>query len=202
MKKQLLACAIAGLFVLTGCSNHSGNKKTQTDTNVVPMPVVMAQSATQNKSIQTAQVFKSEVVSPDIYQQQDALEPSVVRTDRYQLTNIDAQLGQKYLLEQAVVIKMKTKKNQSLNVEQGIKNTLSNTGISLCPAFGQSDLLTLYSRPLPKVHQQFGPMKLREALQMLAGPAYQLTLNEQTRVVCFKARVTERVSIPDSSPNE
>lgn len=131
MKKQLLACTIAGLFVLTGCSNHSGNKKTQTDTNVVPMPVVTAQSATQNKSIQTAQVFKSEVVSPDIYQQQDALEPSVVRTDRYQLTNIDAQLGQKYLLEQAVVIKMKTKKNQSLNVEQGIKNTLSNTGISL-----------------------------------------------------------------------
>lgn len=31
-------------------------------------------------------------------------------------------------------------------------------------------------------------MKLYEALQMIAGPAYELTLNDISRTICFKAR--------------
>ena len=68
----------------------------------------------------------------------------------------------------------KKKRALTATVEQGLRTTLKDTGLSLCHGFGQNEptLSTLYSRPLPKVHYQFGPMALRDDLQMLAGPAY------------------------------
>lgn len=39
-------------------------------------------------------------------------------------------------------------------------------------------------------------MALRDALQMLAGPAYEITINDVSRTVCFKLRpaVPERAT--------
>ena len=42
------------------------------------------------------------------------------------------------------------------------------------------------SLPLPKVHQHIGPLKLRDALQTIAGPALKLRENSETRVIWFE----------------
>ncbi len=52
-------------------------------------------------------------------------------------------------------------------------------------------IYTLFSS-ITKNSPKFGPIRLRDALQMLAGPAYQLTINEQTRTVCFQLRETPK----------
>ncbi|HHW2894027.1 TPA: integrating conjugative element protein pill, pfgi-1, partial [Pseudomonas aeruginosa] len=43
----------------------------------------------------------------------------------------------------------------------------------------------LYSLPLPLAHQRLGPMTLRDALLTLAGPAWALHADDQTRQICF-----------------
>ncbi|OBX06775.1 pilus assembly protein PilL [Gallibacterium salpingitidis] len=177
MKKTLLTTLVASLIILTGCS-HSKNVSSQQEASSVPTPVVQEKPRLINEV---------KVVSPDIYVDEQE-QPRVIETDRYQLTNIDTQITQKYLLDQFVIVKMQPKKNQKFLLEQGLRFTLEDTGLALCSSLGQPHLSTLYSRPLPKIHQKFGPMRLRDALQMLAGPAYQLTINEQTRTVCFQLR--------------
>lgn len=44
------------------------------------------------------------------------------------------------------------------------------------------------SRPLPAVQRDIGPVKLSEALQVLAGPAWRLKVDEVNREICFELR--------------
>ena len=138
------------------------------------------------------------VVQPDIYIDDHPTTPEVLREGRYTLVSLSPEDGQKYLLDQSVTVTVPqhNKKVFNANVENGLTATLNNTGLALCQRFNNNEptLPTLFSRPLPKVHYQFGPMKLREALQMLAGPAYEITLNDITRTVCFK----QRSSVPQN----
>jgi type IV pili sensor histidine kinase/response regulator len=46
----------------------------------------------------------------------------------------------------------------------------------------------LYRQALPAVQYQLGPMRLRTALQVLAGPAWQLEVDDVQRVVCHSLR--------------
>ena len=55
------------------------------------------------------------------------------------------------------------------------------------------------SLPLPKVHQHIGPLKLRDALQTIAGPALKLRENVESRVVWF-AKTTSSEIPKDSVP--
>ena len=188
MKKFLLTTF--ALVVLSGCAH-----KQQTADE---------QQALENPNIQQGQhqVLQPEdrIVRPDIYTDYQPERTEVLREGRYTLINFSPEEGQKYLLDQSVTVNMLGKKKRALTatVEQGLRTTLKDTGLSLCHGFGQNEptLSTLYSRPLPKVHYQFGPMALRDALQMLAGPAYEITINDISRTVCFKLRpaVPERAT--------
>ena len=159
MKKILLTTF--ALVVLSGCAH-----KQQTADE---------QQALENPNIQQGQhqVLQPEdrIVRPDIYTDYQPERTEVLREGRYTLINFSPEEGQKYLLDQSVTVNMLGKKKRALTatVEQGLRTTLKDTGLSLCHGFGQNEstLSTLYSRPLPKVHYQFGPMALRDALQML-----------------------------------
>ena len=61
---------------------------------------------------------------------------------------------------------------------------LQRSGYSLCPA--AEPVKVLFTRSLPAAHYRLGPIPLRRALQVLAGPAWQLTTDEVSRSVCFK----------------
>ncbi|QLB12774.1 hypothetical protein A6A11_03705 [Bisgaardia hudsonensis] len=183
MKKLSIAICLA--FVLSGCVAQNTTKS-----EVTPLPEF-------GKGPINAQLKpmspESRVVQMDIYQYNSLSNTEVIRDGRYTLVSIAPEDGQKFLLEQVVSVNIfpKNKRNFSKTVEQGLRSTLQHTGLDLCYPMGMNvdhNVSTLFSRPLPKVHYQFGPMKLYEALQMIAGPAYEMTLNDVTRTVCFKTR--------------
>ena len=201
MKKILLTTF--ALVVLSGCAHK---QQTADEQQALENPVhpESASCLPENPNIQQGQhqVLQPEdrIVRPDIYTDYQPERTEVLREGRYTLINFSPEEGQKYLLDQSVTVNMLGKKKRALTatVEQGLRTTLKDTGLSLCHGFGQNEptLSTLYSRPLPKVHYQFGPMALRDALQMLAGPAYEITINDVSRTVCFKLRpaVPERAT--------
>ncbi|MBN6058660.1 PilL N-terminal domain-containing protein [Aggregatibacter actinomycetemcomitans] len=149
----------------------------------------------------TPRQLTERIIQPDIYAN-DPTPAEVLREGRYTLVTLAPEDGQKYLLDQSVtvIVAQKNKKIFNANVERGLNTTLKDTGLTLCSRTNQPEqtLPILYSRPLPKVHYQFGPMRLRDALQMLAGPAYEITLNDITRTVCFK----QRTAIPEHITNK
>ena len=48
-----------------------------------------------------------------------------------------------------------------------------------------AEAAALYDLPLPAAHLQLGPLFLRDALLTLAGPAWELQVDDTTRRVCF-----------------
>lgn len=180
-KISLMTVFMLGLI---GCV-HQQNTAQNSD-EITPMPDSLLTPQMQQLPPQ------DRIVSKDIYQEQTISNTEVVRDGRYTLISIAPEEGQKYLLEQVVSVKVPNTKNRfTANVQQGLRTTLTNTGLDLCsPSIGEQGnaVQTLFTRPLPKVHYQFGPIKLYEALQMIAGPAYELTLNDISRTICFKAR--------------
>lgn len=180
--RKILLTAIA--LCLNACSVHP------TEKNMTDLPSTTSVIASPQST--------ERVVQPDIYIDDHPTTPEVLREGRYTLVSLSPEDGQKYLLDQSVTVTVPqhNKKVFNANVENGLTATLNNTGLALCQRFNNNEptLPTLFSRPLPKVHYQFGPVRLREALQMLAGPAYEITLNDITRTVCFK----QRSSVPQN----
>lgn len=190
MKKTYISLSISCILsiILTGCVHHQSQSPLST-VETYPLSVEGSIVETSNKPIP---IVTEQAVIPDIYQYSDESNTQVIRQGRYTLVNISPEEGQKYLLEQMVTVNMTPKKKQMMNatVEQGLKTTLAGTGLKLCYGSVLNQTSSLFSLPLPKIHYQFGPIKLREALQMLAGPAYYVTLNDITRTICFKTRDT------------
>lgn len=188
MKKIFLTAVSLSLLNLYGCV-----KQQQSTDEVFPLEnhQIDAVNSPASPAI-TPILAKDRIVFPDIYQTDSAGKTEVLREGRYTLVNISPEEGQKYLLDQSVTVDMLGKKRKSISatVEQGLHAALRESGLSLCSSMGANDqgLSTLFYLPLPKVHYQFGPMALRDALQMLAGPGYEMTLNDVTRIVCFKQR--------------
>lgn len=187
MKAKISLAALI-LLGLSGCTQkHQNGDSNVSSTTPLPEQLI-------NQNIQPL-APKDRVVSKDIYQNHTTSSTEVVRDGRYTLISIAPEEGQKYLLEQVVSVKVSNpQKRFTANVQQGLRSTLANTGLDLCyPPMGEQGnaVHTLFTRPLPKVHYQFGPMKLYEALQMIAGPAYEMTLNDISRTICFKARESE-----------
>lgn len=212
-KKTLLTFAISSLF-LTACShNHStaemavdNEKQWEHNTPVsTPIePVVVQQEtgwvplngesetnahyplpAENFAPVESKPLIPHRVVKDDIYTETAELNPEVVRYDRYLLVDSKPQDGQKYLLEQMVTVNMK---GLGLTVENGMWNTLNGTGYTLCSPVNQA-VSSLFGLALPNVHYKFGPVRLRDAMQMLAGEAYSLTVNDALRQVCYSPRM-------------
>lgn len=117
----------------------------------------------------------------DIYQRS----PEVVRYDRYTLVNTRPADSQRDPLNQIVDITMPASIVKS--VGDGFRYLLLESGYSLCPSSSPvfSELL---SRPLPAVQRSIGPVRLSEALQIVAGQAWRLRIDEVNREICFVLR--------------
>jgi len=83
-----------------------------------------------------------------------------------------------------------------------LQYVLQRSGYSLCP--DAAAVKVLFTRPLPAAHYRLGPIPLRRALQVLAGPAWQLKTDEVGRSVCFEQQKTEAgvVLITPVSPHQ
>lgn len=122
--------------------------------------------------------------SPDIYASPSGQpEANAVRTGRYQLVPLAPTSGQRDLLTQAVSIDLP--QSMHVTVRDGLQHVLRDSGLRLCPRQAHTGF---FSSPLPTVHRELGPTTLSDALQVLAGPAWQLHVNFADRAVCFTRR--------------
>lgn len=112
----------------------------------------------------------------------DENHPSELRYGRYTLVSTDPTTEQRDLLAQIVDVSIPSHLNSS--VQEAMHYVLLRSGYSLCPA--AEPVKILFTRPLPAAHYRLGPISLRSALQVLAGPAWQLTIDEVSRSVCFE----------------
>lgn len=163
MKKTILFSSLAALM-LTGC--------------VTPQPLQQRDISPVTPSVTVTRNVQP--VSPDAYGQV----PEVVRYDRYLLVSTDPAAVQRDPLSQIIDIRIPASVKPT--VADALRYALRQSGYSLCatgPANG-----VLYRQALPAVQYQLGPMRLRTALQVLAGPAWQLEVDDVQRVVCHSLR--------------
>lgn len=149
------------------------------------MTVASTESGHPSRVVATGLDQPRHDVEPDVYRDRDATRVEVMRGGRYALVTANATLQQRELLEQTVNISIPASMNPT--VEDGLRYTLQHTGYSLCVPQGQPQQL-LYSRPLPAAHFRLGPMPLREALQVLAGSAFEVQADPIARIICYQVR--------------
>ncbi|MDY1310931.1 TcpQ domain-containing protein, partial [Pseudomonas aeruginosa] len=127
-----------------------------------------------------------DLLSPDLYPNgvQPEKEP-VVRYGRYTLVSTQPDAGQRDLMAQIIDVTIPSSMNPS--VKDAMQYVMSRSGYSLCPAEA-GHVNILYTRPLPAAQYKLGPMTLRNTLQVLSGPAWQVKVDEVARQVCFVLR--------------
>lgn len=104
----------------------------------------------------------------------------VARYGRYTLIELVPQLAQRDLLQQAVEITIPP--TLDATVGDAMRHVLLRSGYRLCDG---TEAAALYALPLPAAHLHLGPLLLRDALLILAGPAWALSVDDRTREVCF-----------------
>ncbi|CEE91357.1 PilL protein (fragment) [Xenorhabdus nematophila str. Anatoliense] len=153
-------------IILTGC--HAPSKPSQSQRT--PENTVSVMPITRN----------IQLVLPDIYQHTR----EVVRYGRYLLVSTDPTVVQSDPLSQLIEVHIPA--SQHLTVGDALRYVLRQSGYTLCTPEKPNDIL--YHQPLPSVHTQSDPVRLRTALQFMAGPAWQLEVDEVQRVVCHHLR--------------
>ncbi|MBG5754453.1 PilL N-terminal domain-containing protein [Pseudomonas aeruginosa] len=106
----------------------------------------------------------------------------VVRYGRYTLVELAPTAAQRDLLLQTIDVSMP--EDARATVGDGLRHVLKRSGYQLCET--ARAVIELYALPLPAAHLHLGPMTLREALLMLAGPAWELHVDDRARQVCFE----------------
>ncbi|WP_416427702.1 PilL N-terminal domain-containing protein (plasmid) [Pseudomonas sp. App30] len=110
--------------------------------------------------------------------------PDWVRQSRYTLVSARPTLEQRQPLLQMVEVSIPPALHS--DVGEALRHVLQRSGFSLCPDVAPQALL--FSRPLPAVHYQIGPMALIDALTILGGPAWELSVDPLNRSVCYALR--------------
>ncbi|HEJ4826202.1 TPA: TcpQ domain-containing protein [Pseudomonas aeruginosa] len=147
-------------------------------------------SCTTHKAEPARPAFDSsrnpDLLSPDLYPNgvQPEKEP-VVRYGRYTLVSTQPDAGQRDLMAQIIDVTIPSSMNPS--VKDAMQYVMSRSGYSLCPV-DAGHVNILYTRPLPAAQYKLGPMTLRNTLQVLSGPAWQVKVDEVARQVCFVLR--------------
>ncbi|MDC9582857.1 PilL N-terminal domain-containing protein [Xenorhabdus sp. PR6a] len=163
-------------IILAGC--HAPSKQPQ------------FQRASENVVAVTPITRNIQPALPDIYQHT----PEVVRYGRYLLVSTDPTEAQHNPLAQLVDIHIPASQNPT--IADAMRYVLRQSGYTLCAPEKTNDIL--YRQPLPSVHAQLGPVRLRTALQIMAGPAWQLEVDEVQRAVCHHLR--QGYQLPQPQP--
>lgn len=104
------------------------------------------------------------------------------RIGRYQITVPQARPDQRDLLSAMVDIELS---DDVKTVGEAIAAVLEDSGYRLS-SNPPSCQATLFELPLPAVHRRLGPLTLRQALEVLSGPAYELAAHPVRRRVSFE----------------
>ena len=109
----------------------------------------------------------------------------VVRYGRYTLIELVSEPAQRDLMRQVVEVVIPP--SLDTNVGDALRHVLRRSGYRLCDT---ADATALYALPLPAAHLHLGPLMLRDALLTLAGPAWDVSVDDGSRQVCFRRHAT------------
>ena len=115
---------------------------------------------------------------------------------RILLVSTDPQAAQRDPLSQIIDIRIPSSLHPT--VADALRYALRPSGYSLCATGSANGVL--YRQALPAVQYQLGPMRLRTALQVLAGPAWQLEVDDVQRVVCHSLREGDQLPARQLAP--
>lgn len=139
-----------------------------------------------------------DLLAPDLYPSGAVAEKEpVVRYGRYTLVSTLPDSGQRDLMAQIIDISIPA--NMHPNVRDTMQYVVDRSGYTLCSAY-TGHVNILYTRPLPAAQYKLGPMTLRNTLQVLAGPAWQVNVDEVNRQVCYVLR--PGYQLPDTPQSE
>ncbi|EHI7336511.1 hypothetical protein J9D77_002973 [Salmonella enterica] len=149
------------------------------------LPLVIAGCAQQTPTSTARDSAFAQSLRPPVFSDIYQRSPEVTRSGRYTLVSVKSADAQREPLNQLIDITMP---GQLVNsVGDGFRYLLFQSGYSLCGRYG-ADFAELLKRPLPAVQRKIGPMRLSEALQVVAGPAWRMSVDEVNREVCFVLR--------------
>lgn len=114
----------------------------------------------------------------------------VLRYGRYTLVELAPASAQRDLMRQ--VVQVSIPETRKATVGEALRQILSRSGYKLC---SNDDVATLSALPLPASHHRLGPLMLRDALLTLSGSAWNLSVDDGVRTICFT-----RFAAPDFSP--
>ena len=109
----------------------------------------------------------------------------VVRYGRYTLVELVPEPAQRDLMRQVVEVVIPP--SLDTNVGDALRHVLRRSGYRLCDT---ADATALYALPLPAAHLHLGPLMLRDALLTLAGRAWDVSVDDGARQVCFRRHTT------------
>ena len=111
-------------------------------------------------------------------------ETSDVQVGRYQSVIMRPDENQVDLLSVVITRNLPEQVN---TVGQAVASLLDGSGYRLLsPKLAESYRSHLFAMPLPEVQRQLGPMSLRQALELLGGPAFRLVINPTYRLLSFE----------------
>ncbi|EAY4711557.1 hypothetical protein GTB35_003963 [Salmonella enterica] len=149
------------------------------------LPLVIAGCAQQTSTSTARDSAFAQSLQPPVFSDIYQRSPEVTRSGRYTLVSVKSADAQREPLNQLIDITMP---GQLVNsVGDGFRYLLFQSGYSLCGRYG-ADFAELLKRPLPAVQRKIGPMRLSEALQVVAGPAWRMSVDEVNREACFVLR--------------
>ena len=119
--------------------------------------------------------------APPITEQASTAAQVFLRQSRYTLIELRPELQQQDLQQQ--IIDLRIPASASTTVGDAMRYVLRQSGYRLCE--GDPALATLWALSLPAAHLQLGPLPLNQTLQLLAGSAWRLSVDERARQVCF-----------------
>lgn len=105
---------------------------------------------------------------------------STLQQGRYTVVEMRPDPSQQDLKQQIINLRIHA---SATTVGDAMRHVLRHSGYRLCD--GDPALATLWALPLPAAHLQLGPLPLNQTLQLLAGSASRLSVDERARQVCF-----------------
>jgi type IV pili sensor histidine kinase/response regulator len=91
---------------------------------------------------------------------------------------------------------------QIQTVGESIRYLLRRSGYRLTDADVLSpETMDLLALPLPAVHRQLGPISLRRALEILAGPTFSLVQDPEHRLIAFEPCTPDWRGARDTGPS-
>jgi len=125
------------------------------------------------------------------------LQANDLQVGRYSLITATPTQAQAALLAATVTVRFP---ERIQTVGEAVPYLLQRSGYRLAAAESIGpDTAALFVLPLPAVHRNLGPMTLRDALKILAGPAFHLVQDPVHRLITYERCAADRVAVENTA---